>query len=102
MASQPHSPHLSSRSLSQSALDFEALLMRYPVVNEQELDMLICKFANLPPLDFGLLAANEQLGSKFDEFYADQEHKLRPPITPWTFAIPVLVVVVALTTLLVA
>jgi hypothetical protein len=58
-----------SRALSDGAVRAEALLKRYPDITEPELASLISTFANLPFLDFGLMAADERLGAKLDEFY---------------------------------
>lgn len=79
-----------SPDLSDSALQAETLLNRYPDLTEQELASLIRTFASLPLLDFGLLAADERLGEKLDAFYRDHGDKLRT--TPfglmWSVAIP--------------
>ena len=88
--------YFTSRGLSESAIDAEALLNRYPDISEQELATLIRTLAELPLLNFGLLAANESLGPKLDQFYADHGAKLRPPVTRWAIAVPVAIVAVAL------
>lgn len=69
-----------SRALSPTAAEAETLLARYPDISEEELESLIRKFQHLPLLDFGLLAADERLGRKLDEFYHDHGDKLRPPL----------------------
>ena len=93
MASQPY---LRSRALSESAAGAETLLSRYPDISEQELASLIRTFANLPLLDFGLLAADERLGVKLDAVYADHGDKLRPPLIGLTSAIAVPVLIFAI------
>ena len=95
MASQQY---LRSRALSESATEAETLLNRYPNISEQELAILIRTFANLPLLDFGLLAADQRLGAKLDAFYADHGDKLRPPLSEltWALAVPALIVAFAL------
>ena len=75
--------YFTSRGLSESAIDAEALLNRYPDISEQELATLIRTLAELPLLNFGL-------------FYADHGAKLRPPVTRWAIAVPVAIVAAAL------
>ena len=89
MASQHYSR---SRALSKGAAKAETLLSRYPDLTEKELASLIRKFQNLPLLDFGLLAADERLGDKLDEFYRDHGDKLRPPLSGLSWAMALLVV----------
>ena len=72
MASQPY---FRARGLSQDAEQAQALLYRYQDITERELAVLVRTFANLPLLDFGLLAADQRLGAQLDAFYAD----------PWSF-----------------
>jgi hypothetical protein len=93
MASQHY---LRSRGLSETAAKAESLLNRYPDLSEQELASLIRKFKNLPLLDFGLLAADQQLGDKLDEFYRDHRDKLRAPLSglSWTMALFVVLAIV--------
>jgi hypothetical protein len=95
MASQSY---VRPRALSESAATAERLLYRYPDISEGELASLMRTFANLPLLDFGLLAADERLGAKLDAFYADHGDKLRPPLmgVAWAVAVPVLIVAIAL------
>lgn len=89
MASQQY---LRSRSLSKSAAEAETLLNRYPDLSEQELALLIRRFQNLPLLDFGLLAADRKLGDKLDAFYRDHGDKLRAPLSAFSWAVAILVV----------
>lgn len=89
MASQ-HSSR--SRGLSKGALKAETLLNRYPDLTEQELAILIRRFQNLPLLDFGLMAADENLGAKLDAFYRDHGEKLRTPLSAVSWAVTLLVV----------
>jgi hypothetical protein len=89
MASQHYSR---SRELSKGAVKAEALLNRYPDLSEQELASLIRTFAHLPLLDFGLMAADERLGEKLDEFYRDHGDKLRAPLSGLSWAISLLAV----------
>jgi hypothetical protein len=93
MASEPY---FRSRGLSQSAQRAQVLLERYPDIGERDLATLIRTFANLPLLDFGLLAADERMGDKLEQFYADHGDKLRPSLTLWAVAVPVAVVAIAL------
>jgi hypothetical protein len=101
MASQPY---FRSRGLSEDAEHARALLLRYPELSDEELASLINRFAGLPLLDFGLMAADERLGAKLDAFYADHGDKLRPPL--WgmgpAIAVPALVVALAIIYLVVA
>ena len=86
------------RALSEGAIDAQVLLYRYPDVSESELDSLLATFKNLPLLDFGLLAADERLGAKLNEFYADHGDKLRPALfgeLTWLIA-PIILVLMAL------
>jgi len=85
MASQHY---LRSRGLSEDAARAESLLNRYPDLSEQELASLIRRFKNLPLLDFGLLAADRQLGDRLDAFYRDHGDKLRAPLSglAWTMS----------------
>ena len=84
MASQSF---FSPRALSADAADAQGLLYRYPDISDRELAVLVRHFQNLPLLDFGLLAADERLGTKLDAFYADHGDKLRPSLswTEWAF-----------------
>lgn len=95
MASQPYSR---ARELSASAHHAQALLERYPDISDQELATLISTLAELPLLDFGLLAADERMDDKLNAFHADHGDKLRPPLSGivWAIAVPVLIVSVAL------
>lgn len=92
MATQHYSR---SRELSEGAVKAEALLNRYPDLSEQELAHLIRTFAHLPLLDFGLMAADERLGEKLDEFYRDHGDKLRPPLSgvAWAMAVPAVIAI---------
>lgn len=72
--------HFWSRGLSEQAAQAEVLLARYPHISEQELADLIRAFTRLPLLDFGLVAADDRLGSKLDAFYADHGETMRRPL----------------------
>ena len=87
-----------SSDFTERASDAEALLNRYPDVDDRELATLIETFKNLPLLDFGILAADQRMGAKLDAFYEDHGDKLRPPLTGvmWAAAVPVFVVLFAL------
>jgi hypothetical protein len=81
----PRSPNLSDR-----ALEAETLLNRYPDLSRAELSTLIRSFAQLPLLDYGLLAADERLGPKLEAFSNDHEHELRAPVSGlvWAMMVP--------------
>lgn len=81
----PRSPDLSER-----ALEAETLLNRYPDLTRTELSTLIRSFVHLPLLDYGLLAADEQLGPKLDAFHRDHGHELRAPVggLMWAMLVP--------------
>lgn len=72
--------YLRPNGMSQCAADAEALLYRYPDIDEQEVATLTRAFRDLPLLDFGILAADPRLGAKLDALYADHGDKLRPPL----------------------
>ena len=90
MASQYYSR---SRELSHNAARAETLLNRYPDVSEKDLETLIRSFARFPLLDFGIIAADERLGSKLDAFYRDHGDKVRPPLADvmWALAVPAVI-----------
>lgn len=90
--------HLRSSDLTESAVNAEVLLYRYPDIGEGELDTLIETFKNLPLLDFSILAADERLGAKLDEFYEDHGEKLRAPLTGvvWAATAPIFIVILAM------
>lgn len=95
MASQYHSR---SRELSHYAAQTETLLNRYPDISESELETLIRSFAKFPLLDFGVIAADERLGTKLDAFYRDHGDKLRPPMTDvmWALTVPAVIAIALL------
>ena len=87
MANQQFSRSL---DLSDRALEAETLLNRYPNLTEAELSTLIRTLTKLPLLDFGLMAADERMGQKLDEFYREHGHELRSPVfgLTWALAFP--------------
>lgn len=92
MASQHFSR---SSGLSRSALRAQALLNRYPDISEQEVAILVRTFAQLPLLDFGLMAADGQLEHKLDAFYRDHTDKLRPRVGGLMWVLTSVAIVVA-------
>ena len=95
MASQSY---FRAHALSDEAEHAQALLQRYPDLSEAEVGVLIRTFAGLPLLDFGLMAADEQLSDKLEAFYADHGETLRPTVweSTWAIAVPALIVVTVL------
>jgi hypothetical protein len=68
-----------SRGLSNEVTEAEMLLSRYPHISERELGALIRAFSRLPPLDFGMVAADDRLGAKLDALFADHGERIRSP-----------------------
>lgn len=70
-----------SREPSEMAVKAEALLSRYPDLDEQELADLIHMFPYLPILDVGLMTADDRLSEKLEAFHRDHGHKIRAPVS---------------------
>ena len=68
------------RGSSQSTLDVEMLLARYPRLDAQELAHLIESFPALPLIDKAVITADEQLSEKLAVFYRDHRRELEAPI----------------------
>ncbi|MDE8652818.1 hypothetical protein [Novosphingobium album (ex Liu et al. 2023)] len=67
------------RPRSDIALQVEALLDRYPRLNEQELARLIDLMPYLPLLDQALITADDRLAAKLGDFLRDHRTRLRAP-----------------------
>lgn len=66
-----------SRPPSETMVKVEAILSRYPNLNEEELTTLIKLFPSLRILEVGLLTANDRLSGKFEAFHRDHGRKLK-------------------------
>lgn len=77
MATKPYSR---SRPPSRIALDFEAILVRYPRVTSLEVEELISLYRRLAMLDLALMVADKRLAGNVDAFWRDQKTRLRSPI----------------------
>lgn len=65
-----------ARPRSETTLRAEALLSRYPNLSEQELAELINLFPYVKMVARGLMAADDRMGPKFENFYQDHGGKL--------------------------
>lgn len=65
-----------ARPRSSTALRVEELLGRYPNLSEQELAELINLFTYLNMVPRALMAADERLGPRVENFYRDHGDKL--------------------------
>jgi hypothetical protein len=70
------SPYDRARPRSETTLRAEALLGRYPKLSEPELAELINLFPHLNMVARGLMAADDRLGGKVENFYRDHGDKL--------------------------
>ncbi|HWJ70508.1 MAG TPA: hypothetical protein VNS79_10725 [Sphingobium sp.] len=68
-----------SRRPSQLAIRAEALLVRYPRINDQELASLIDIFPYVSMLDRGLMSADARLSEKLAAFHRDHGGKMKAP-----------------------
>lgn len=84
-----------SRPPSETTVKAEALLMRYPNLSEEELATLINLFPYIRFLDLGLMASDERLAGKLDDFRRDHGKKLRTPLSSYIafLAVPTILVV---------
>ncbi len=73
-------PYSRARSPSQTALEVETLLDRYPHLSREEIARLVGAYPYLPMLDYALITADERLAGKIDAFHRDHGHKLRTPL----------------------
>lgn len=74
------------RPPSETTLEAEALLQRYPNLSEAELATLINLFPYIRILDLGMMTFDDRLAGKLDAFHRDHGDKLRTPIS-WLIAI---------------
>jgi hypothetical protein len=86
------------RPQSENALRFEALLVRYPDLNDQELDELTDLFPRLGLVDRGLLTADNSLSGRLDAFHRDHGHRMKVPTAELVslLAFPLLAALLAL------
>lgn len=68
-----------------------ALISRYPDVSETELARLIIMYGELSALDMALIISDENLGPKFDQFYAHHRASLRLPFRQYAALIAIAV-----------
>ena len=67
------------RPRSDTALEIESLLGRYPRLSQQELAKLIELMPDLPMLDQVLITADDRLAAKLAHFLRDHRNKLKAP-----------------------
>ena len=99
MATRPYfHSHSRSRPLSQTALRIEALLNRYPHLDEPDLETLIRSYPYLPMVDYAVMTADDRLAGKLEAFHRDHGHKLKSPVNALVafVAVPALVAAGAL------
>ncbi|HEV2747039.1 MAG TPA: hypothetical protein VGW34_07040 [Allosphingosinicella sp.] len=65
-----------ARPRSHTTLRAEHLLSRYPNLSEQELAELINLFPHVNMVARGLMAADDRMGTKVEDFYRDHGEKL--------------------------
>ena len=94
MATQTTSNLVATRERGRDTLRVEALLSRYPSLDQRELKTLIDLFPKLPILDAALMTADERLSDNLAAFHRDHGGKLRTPLTLW-FAFLLVPMVVA-------
>ena len=82
-----------SRQPAAIALRAETLINRYPNLSEAELAELINLMRRLPILDFGLMAADDQLAGKMEAFHQDHGDRLGPSLVSAVtfFAVPAII-----------
>ena len=83
------------RPPSETTVEAEALLKRYPNLSEVELATLINLFPYIRTLDLGLMTADDRLAPKLDAFHRDHGQKLKTPLSSLLFflAVPAIIVV---------
>ena len=69
-----------SRPPSELTLKAEALLVRYPKLDERELQTLIDIFPRLRILDLGMMTADDRLARKLEAFQEDHGRRLKTPV----------------------
>lgn len=69
-----------TRPRSGTTLRVEVLLSRYPNLSEQELAELINLFPHLNMVARGLMAADDRLSGKVENFYRDHGEELEGPM----------------------
>lgn len=95
MTTQTFSP---SRPPSELTLKAEALLVRYPKLDERDLHKLIDIFPRLRVLDVGMMTADDLLAEKLEAFQKDHGSKLKVPMASVLgfLAFPILVMLTVL------
>jgi hypothetical protein len=90
--------HERFRPPSETTVQAEALLSRYPNLSEVELATLINLFPYIRILDLGLMTSDERLGGKLDAFRREHGNRLRTPISSLIAfaAVPAIIVVAGL------
>ncbi len=86
------------RPPSETTVEAEALLMRYPNLSEVELATLINLFPYIRILDLGMMTSDDRLAGKLDAFHRDHGKRLRTP--GWALiailAVPAVILVASL------
>ena len=80
-------PYDRARPRPETTLRAEALLSRYPNLSEQELAELINLFPNLNMVARGLMAADDRLGGKVEDFYRDHGEKIGGAAGGWRLSL---------------
>ena len=85
-------PYSRARPRSESSLRVEHLLGRYPDLREQELAELVYLFPHLDMISRAMIAADERLGAKAQDFYRSHGARFDLVVPPRTslFAVAML------------
>ena len=71
--------HQRFRPPSETTVEAETLLMRYPNLSEGELATLINLFPYIRILDLGMMTSDDRLAGKLDAFHHDHGKRLGTP-----------------------
>ncbi|CCW17056.1 hypothetical protein EBBID32_13950 [Sphingobium indicum BiD32] len=68
-----------ARPSSQATVRIEALILRYPDLDERELDELVERIPFMPVIEQALMTADDRFSAKLGAFYRDHGDRLRAP-----------------------